>query len=306
VQPHLRPERRAFSFEEEGMRNGSKILLCFALIVVPAAATGAIQQEKAPANFMPRDFTAHLIGHAHIDLAWLWRWEETVHDVATHTFLGTLAQMDKLPGLTFAQSQAAVYEAVEKDYPELFLRISEKVKEGTWIPVGGMWVEPDLNLPDGESFARQLLYGKKYFREKFGIDVNVGWNPDGFGHNFQLPQILGKAGVKYYVFERCAPKNTPVFWWEGLDGSRLLACVPPGWYLVDLRKGVRDLLFEASKNTPLKDFMLLYGEGDHGGGPRATDLEAIAKFKDDKNHPRLEFVAPDKYFERLEESRSPR
>ena len=257
------------------------------------------QEKKPPAPFKPRDFTVHLIGHAHIDLAWLWRWEETVHDIATHTFRGTLEQMDKLPGLTFAQSQAAIYEAVEKEYPELHNRIKDKVRAGTWIPVGGMWAEPDLNMPDGESFARQLLYGKRYFLDKFGVDVTVGWNPDGFGHNFQLPQILSKAGVKYYVFERCAPEGTPVFWWEGLDGSRLLAYVPPGWYLVNLKDGVRELLQEASKNTALKDFMLLYGEGDHGGGPRATDVAAIRRFEKDKDHPSLAFVTPKKYFEKI-------
>jgi alpha-mannosidase len=282
-----------------GMPNGR---LALVLVILLAVSSFGIPREKAPAPLKPRDFTAHLVGHAHIDLAWLWRWEETVHDIATHTFLGTLAQMDKLPGLTFAQSQAAVYEAIEKSHPAIFERIREKVREGTWIPVGGMWAEPDLNMPDGESFARQLLYGKRYFLDKFGFDVTVGWNPDGFGHNFQLPQILHRAGIKSYVFERCAPEKTPVFRWEGLDGSRLLAYVPPGWYLADLKNGVKDLIFESSKYTPLKDFMLLYGEGDHGGGPRATDVEAVRKFKDDKNHPRLAFASPEHYFRLLEKS----
>jgi alpha-mannosidase len=284
------------------MRNVIRPLsLIVVILFLGSAAGGSLpQKERPPAPFKPRDFTAHLIGHAHIDLAWLWRWEETIHDIATHTFRGTLEQMDKFPGLTFAQSQAAVYEAVEQHYPELFERIKNKIRAGTWLPVGGMWSEPDLNMPDGEAFARQLLYGKNYFREKFGVDVTVGWNPDGFGHNFQLPQILSKAGIKYYVFERCAPDKTPVFWWEGLDGSRLLAYVPPGWYLVNLKDGVRDLLEQASQNTPLKDFMLLYGEGDHGGGPRATDLAAIRKFEKDKSHPRLAFVTPEKYFHALQ------
>jgi alpha-mannosidase len=272
-------------------------------LFVAAATPPQPQQKKAPLR-NPRDLTAHLIGHAHIDLAWLWRWEETVHDVATHTFWGTLAQMDRLPGLTFAQSQAAVYEAIEKNYPGLFERIKDKVKSGTWIPVGGMWAEPDLNMPDGESLARQLLYGKKYFLEKFGVDVQVGWNPDSFGHNFQLPQILTKAGIKYYVFERCAPKDAPVFWWEGADGSRVLAYVPPGWYLVDLKNGVKDLLTEAAGSTGLSDFMLLYGAGDHGGGPRATDIDAIQKFRRDRDHPKLEFVHPGDYFRMLASSKS--
>jgi alpha-mannosidase len=168
------------------------LFICLLIFFLASANFG---QEKDP-----RDFTAHLVGHAHIDLSWLWRWEETVHDVAFQTFKGTLAQMDKMPGLTFAQSQAAIYEAIEKNYPDLFKAIQAKVKAGTWLPVGGMWVEPDLNMPDGESLARQLLYGKRYFLDKFGVDVKVGWNPDSFGHNWQLPQIMAKAGLKYYIF----------------------------------------------------------------------------------------------------------
>ncbi len=265
-------------------------------------STGLLAQEqkKEPPKLNPRELTASLIGHAHIDLSWLWLWEETVHEVGPMTFWGTLRQMTRLPGLTFAQSQAAIYEAMEQKYPDLFQEIKKKVKEGTWIPVGGMWVEPDLNMPDGESLARQLLYGKRYFLDKFGVDVKVGWNPDSFGHNWQLPQILKKAGVDYYVFERCAPANTTAFWWEGQDGSRVLSYVPPGWYLVNLRNGVRDLLLKTYQNTPIKDFMLLYGAGDHGGGPRDSDVEAILKFRNDPNHPRFEFVKPENYFRKIE------
>jgi alpha-mannosidase len=286
------------------------IILSVAVIlsIAPAlVAAGQAAPERKPAaaaaSVPPRSLTAHLVGHAHIDLSWLWRWEETVADIATFTFRGTLAQMDKLPGLTFAQSQAAIYEAVEKDYPELFQRIARKVKEGTWVPVGGMWVEPDLNMPDGESLARQLLYGKRYFLDKFGVDVKVGWNPDSFGHNGQLPQILRRAGIDSYVFERCppGPDPTPFFWWEGLDGSRLLGYVPPGWYLVDLREGVRKILEDARKNTGVKDFLLLYGAGDHGGGPRDTDIAAIKKYRNDPNEPRLVFDVPERYFKKIAE-----
>ncbi len=271
----------------------------FSISLLAARATISQEKQNRTPLQKPRDLTAFLIGHAHIDLAWLWRWEETVHDIAPHTFWGTLAQMDRLPGLTFAQSQTAVYEAIEKEYPELFQRIKQKVKEGTWIPVGGMWAEPDLNMPDGESLARQLLYGKRYFLEKFGVDVRVGWNPDSFGHSFQLPQILAKAGIKNYVFERCAPPEAPVFWWEGADGSRVLSYVPPGWYLVDLKDGIKDLLVGAAGSAGLSDFMILYGAGDHGGGPRATDIEAIQKFRRNRDHPKLEFVRPEEYFRRL-------
>jgi len=271
--------------------------LALSALVLASPVFSAGQETSVP----PRSLTAHLAGHAHIDLSWLWRWEETVADIARFTFSGTLAQMDKMPGLTFAQSQAAIYEAVEKAFPELFARIAAKIREGTWIPVGGMWVEPDVNMPDGESLARQLLYGKRYFLDKFGFDVKVGWNPDTFGHSWQMPQILRKAGIESYVFERCPPGPDPThfFWWEGLDGSRVLGYVPPGWYLADLRDGTRKILEGARKNTDLKDFLLLYGAGDHGGGPRDTDIEAIEKFRDDPNEPRLAFASPEAYFKMI-------
>ncbi len=273
--------------------------LTIAMTALPAGTGGGQEAAgaKPSAPVPPRALTAHLIGHAHIDLSWLWRWEETVADIARYTFRGTLAQMDKMPGLTFAQSQAAIYEAIEKDQPELFAAIARKIKEGTWVPVGGMWVEPDANMPDGEALARQLLYGKRYFLDTFGIDVKVGWNPDTFGHSWQLPQILRRAGIDSYVFGRCAPGPDPThfFWWEGLDGSRVLGYVPAGWYNVSLQNGTRPILEAARKNTGIKDFMILYGAGDHGGGPRDVDLAAIRKFREDPNEPRLVFDLPEAY-----------
>jgi alpha-mannosidase len=288
---------------EEGKmkkHGGSLWLVFLAIVTMVWLAPVSEAQEKPGQKINPRELTASLVGHAHIDLSWLWLWEETIHQVAPETFWGTLRQMDRMPGLTFAQSQAALYEAMETAYSELFQEIKKKVKEGTFIPVGGMWVEPDLNMPDGESLAHQLLYGKRYFLDKFGTEVKVGWNPDSFGHNWQLPQILKKAGLDYYVFERCAPEKATVFWWEGLDGSKVLAYVPPGWYLVNLKDGVKDLLLKTYENTPAKDFMLLYGAGDHGGGPRDSDLEAILRFRNDPHHPRFEFVNPECYFRKIE------
>ena len=167
-----------------------------------------------------------------------------------------------------------------------------------------MWVEPDANMPDGEALARQLLYGKRYFLDKFGVDVKVGWNPDTFGHSWQMPQILRKAGIDSYVFGRCAPGPDPThfFWWEGLDGSRVLGYVPAGWYNVSLQDGTRKILEAARKNTAIKDFMILYGAGDHGGGPRDVDLAAIRKFRDDPNEPRLVFDLPETYLKGIADS----
>jgi alpha-mannosidase len=268
-------------------------------ILAILCAASWTMSRPATDTFKPAEHSAQLVGHAHIDLSWLWRWEETVRDIAVNTFGGTLDQMARMKGLTFAQSQAALYEAVEKEYPDLFASIKDRIKEGTWLPVGGMWVEPDLNMVDGEALVRQLLYGKRYFRDKFGVEVKVGWNPDSFGHCAQLPQVLKKAGIDSYVFERCAPDKTPVFWWEGMDGSRVLGYVPPGWYNFELKNGVRETLAEAAATTPVKDFLLLYGEGDHGGGPRANDLEAITRLRRASGQPRLEFANPEKYFQKI-------
>jgi len=176
--------------------------------------------------------------------------------------------------------------------------------ELSWLVVCGMCVEPDANMSDGEALARQLLYGKRYFLDKFGVDVKVGWNPDTFGHSWQMPQILRKAGIDSYVFGRCAPGPDPThfFWWEGLDGSRVLGYVPAGWYNVSLQDGTRKILEAARKNTAIKDFMILYGAGDHGGGPRDVDLAAIKKFRDDANEPRLVFDLPETYLKGIAES----
>jgi alpha-mannosidase len=272
------------------------------LIAVRIGSADENKKEAVPGLKNPSAYTAHLVGHAHIDLSWLWRWEETVHEIAVHTFQGTLAQMRKMPGLTFAQSQPAVYEAIEKLHPPLFEEIRSMVRKGTWVPVGGMWAEPDLNMPDGESLARQLLYGKRYFLEKFGADVTVGWSPDSFGHSWQLPQILREAGIGYYVFGRCAPENAPVFWWEGRDGSKVLSYVPQGWYNYNLKNGLSDIFRAAAGKTPAMDFMVLYGEGDHGGGPRDGDVEAYIRFRKDKSQPKMEFAVPGTYFRKLESS----
>ena len=279
-----------------------RLLPVFFLVV--SSFTILLSPQSQPLN--SRDITAHLIGHAHIDLSWCWLWEETVHDIAVNTFKGILTQMEKTSGLTFAQSQPALYEAIEKTYPDLFKAIEAKVRQGTWIPIGGMWAEPDLNMPDGESLVRQLLYGKGYFLEKFGKDVKVGWNPDSFGHSGQLPQILAKSGIRYYVFTRCGPEKTPLFWWEGIDGSRILDYVPPAGpafgYLTDLKQGLRDPLMEASKFTTARDFLILYGVGDHGGGPRDSDVQAYEKYRLDPSHPQMIYDDPENYFKGIEAS----
>lgn len=281
-------------------RSGRQFAAILCLAVFSSCGYAAEPAKGRGVDGVPREYTARIVGHAHTDLAWLWSWEETVRDVAPNTFIRTLAELDRMPGLTFAQSQAALYEAMEIYHPEMFERIREKIREGTWIPVGGMWVEPDLNMPDGESLVRQILYGKRYFQDRFGIDVQVGWNPDAFGQSLQIPQILSKSGIGYCVLGRCGPEGMNMFWWEAPDGSRVLGYVPPGSYNVSLQDGVSSLLASAAQSAPVKDFLLLCGVGDHGGGFRPSDLEWISRARTDSTQPRVEFADPTAYFKNLE------
>ncbi len=124
-----------------------------------------------------KQFSISAIGNSHIDMAWLWPWTETV-EVVRNTFGTALDLMNEYPDFKFTASTAQAYTWIEEKYPEMFKQIQQRVKEGRWEVIGGMWVEPDLNMPDGESLVRQILYGKNYFKAKFGVDIKIGWNPD--------------------------------------------------------------------------------------------------------------------------------
>src|SRR5512135_3768714 len=167
----------------------------------------------------------YMIGNAHIDPVWLWQWQEGFHEVKA-TFRSALDRMQEYEDFIFSASSAAFYEWVEQSDPQMFAEIQQRVREGRWCLVGGWWIEPDCNIPGGESFARQALYAQRYFKEKFGVAAKVGYAIDSFGHNGMLPQLLKKAGLDYYVFMRPMPfeKGLPsgLFWWEADDGSRLL------------------------------------------------------------------------------------
>ena len=172
-------------------------------------------------------------GNAHIDAAWLWPWTESV-DVVRRTFSTALQLMDEYPNYVFTQSAAAYNEWVAQKYPDINDEIAKRIKEGRWEVVGGMWVEPDLNLPDGESTARSILIGKRWYLQHYGVDVRVGWNPDSFGYTWQLPQIYKKSGVDYFVTQKMGWNETnqlplKLFWWESPDGSKVLTYFPRGY-----------------------------------------------------------------------------
>jgi alpha-mannosidase len=177
-----------------------------------------------------RKFAIQAVGNSHIDMAWLWPWTETV-EVVRNTFRTALDLMREYPDFRFTMSSARTYAWMEEEYPDLFKEIQQRVQEGRWEIVGGMWVEPDLNMPGGESLVRQILTGKRYFQQKFGVDVKIGWNPDSFGYSWQLPQIYKKSGIDYFVTQKVYWNDTTkfpykLFWWESPDNSRVLAYIP--------------------------------------------------------------------------------
>ncbi|HTS11157.1 MAG TPA: glycoside hydrolase family 38 C-terminal domain-containing protein [Candidatus Limnocylindrales bacterium] len=220
-----------------------------------------------------------LTGNAHIDAAWLWPWTETV-DVVRRTFGTALQLMDEYPDYTYTQSAAAYSEWIVDKYPDEYKQILDRVKQGRWELVGGMWVEPDLNIPCGESLVRQLLVGQRYFKDKFGVTTRIGWNPDSFGYNWQLPQIYKRSGIDYFVTQKMAWNDTTqlplkLFWWQSPDGSRVLTYFPHDYVNeIDPVKISSDVAKARELNPGLTEMMHLYGIGDHGGGPTRAMLDS--------------------------------
>ncbi|MCL5006265.1 MAG: glycosyl hydrolase-related protein [Acidobacteria bacterium] len=261
----------------------------------------AAVQAQAPTQSNPKQYTAHIVGYAHIDMAWLWRWEESTYDVMYNTFRKQLSLMDRYPNLTYAQDQAVVYQQMEHYYPDIFKEIQYRVKTHNWIPVSSTWTQMDENMPDGESLVRQFLYGQKYTKERFGHYVHVAWQPDVFGHPFSMPQIAAKAGIKWYIFERPHdPNRPPIFWWKGLDGSKVLAYNPPNGYGGPVNHDrITIPVMKTGENMGVPDILMLFGEGDHGGGPNASDMDAIATLNKSPNDVNVKTDSVDNYFNLL-------
>ena len=271
------------------------ISIIIVLVFAPIAASGA---ETAAS---PQEPTIHLVGNAHIDLAYRWRWNETVDRVGPDTFEGVLRTMKQEPELTFAQSQLALYEAMEQQYPDLFRRIKEKIAEGKWSVVGGQWAEADAILPGGESLIRQFLIGEEYARTHLGVDsIKIAWVPDSFcGQALSIPKIYSGCGAKYYVFGRGAPEGKRVFWWESLDGSRILAYKIPAYYSVAVNRKIKQIAEKWADVADYQDVMILFGEGDHGGGPRENDIKNVRMLQQAADFPKILYDTPENYFQQL-------
>ena len=259
-------------------------------------------EELMPVRTFAREYTIHLTANAHIDLAWLWRWGETVQ-ICHDTFSSVIEKMQKYP-FTFTQSQAQAYKWIEERYPDLFQKIKKAVLQKKWEIVGGMWTEPDCNLIDGESWVRQILYGKKYFREKFAQDAKIAWNIDSFGYNWNMPQIYKKSGFDFFITQKIGCNDTNLFpyhlfWWQSPDGSRILTYFPyQGHNTIESYRFV-DFLKQLEANTGLKDMMILFGIGDHGGGPTEEMLLEAEKLKDIFIYPQVKYGTAEEYFNRI-------
>ncbi|MGO4731043.1 alpha-mannosidase [Paenibacillus sp. 2KB_22] len=249
------------------------------------------------------------VGHAHIDLAWLWPIRETIRKGA-RTFSTVLRMMERYPDYVFGASQPQLYDWMKQHYPKLYDQIKERVQEGRWEPQGAMWVESDTNVPGGESLVRQILYGKRYFQQEFGMEMKSLWMPDVFGYSASLPQLLKKSGVDYMMTQKLSwseynrhPHHS--FLWEGIDGSSVLTHMPPEDTYNSpaaprsIAKAEREYL---DKNVS-SHALMLFGIGDGGGGPGEEHLERLER---EKNLLGLAPVVQEpswKFFERLNEER---
>ncbi|MDI3195317.1 glycoside hydrolase family 38 C-terminal domain-containing protein [Pseudarthrobacter sp. AL07] len=279
---------------------------------VPGTA-GAGRATLAEVLSRPAYASAHQLvatGHAHIDSAWLWPVRETIRKCA-RTFSNVVALMDEDPGFVFSCSSAQQLAWMKEFYPELFSRIREKVKAGQFVPVGGMWVESDTNMPGGEAMARQFIEGKNFFLDEFGVECREAWLPDSFGYSAALPQIVKSAGSRWFLTQKISwnqvnrmPHHT--FNWEGIDGTRLFTHFPPvdtynaelsGRELAHAERNFRD---HGHGNSSLVPF----GYGDGGGGPTREMLAAASRTADLEGSPKVRVGSAESFFTQAEEEHS--
>lgn len=248
----------------------------------------------------------YAIGHAHIDTAWLWPLAETYRKTL-RTFSTAVRYMDEYPRYRFACSQAQQYAWVKERNPDLWSRIRAKVESGQFVPVGGTWVEPDLNIPSGESLVRQLLYGQRFFEREFGRRCAEFWAPDAFGYAGQLPQLVRGAGMTRFLTQKLSWNrfNRPdehTFVWQGDDGSEVLVHFPPADNY-NSAADVDDLLKTANDSQSLEHShtsLVVFGHGDGGGGPTREMLEYLTRARDLQGLPRTQMATPDGFFSALE------
>ena len=274
-----------------------------------AGTAEAARAELVGVLAKPAHASAHTIsavGHAHIDSAWLWPVRETVRKTS-RTFANVTALAADYPEFIFACSQAQHYAWAKAHYPEIHERISAAIKSGQWVPVGSMWIEPDGNLPGGEALARQLIHGKRYFLDEFGVDTQGVWLPDSFGYTAAFPQLARLAGARWFLTQKLSWNQTNklphhTFWWEGIDGSRVFTHFPPvdsyvaAFEGAELALAVRNYAEKGRGTRSLAPF----GYGDGGGGPTREMLEKARRLRDLEGSPKVVIEPPDEFFRAAE------
>ncbi|MCF7918735.1 MAG: alpha-mannosidase [Candidatus Cloacimonetes bacterium] len=245
------------------------------------------------------------VGHAHLDLGWLWPVRETRRK-GGRTFATALRFMEEYPEYKFGASQAQLYEWVKEDYPGLYEQVKTAVAEGKWECQGAMWVEPDMNITSGESLVRQCIYGKKFWLEEFGKDVDHLWLPDVFGYSAALPQILQKCGVKYFMTQKISWNETNIFphhtfYWEGIDGTRIATHFLPAndYNCSNLPKQMIEAEERFAQNDVANEFLNLFGIGDGGGGPSRIHIELGLRQQNLEGSPKFKFALAEEYFKKL-------
>jgi alpha-mannosidase len=242
----------------------------------------------------------YYVGHAHIDMNWLWTWPETI-DVCHRTWNSAMNLMDEFPDFAFVQSQPGAYLPIQSQFPDEFKRMQEERAKGQWDPVGALWDESDTNIPSGEGLARSLFIGQRFFKNNFGTYATTGWLPDSFGHSWQLPQLYRLAGIDSFYHMR-GGNGIQFGWWEGPDGSRILkANTSP--YNSDVQLGQLVEPWNEAKRTGMAQTLVVFGVGDHGGGPTREEILTLEQFKHDPVLPNVHLAGIDGYFKELSQRR---
>jgi alpha-mannosidase len=270
-----------------------------------------VSDNKQKESTWPADatkFRFRMIGYGHIDPVWLWPWTEGVA-VVHSTFRAALDRMNETSDFTFVSSSAQFYQWVADNDPSMLTEIRKRIKEGRWSIVGGWWVEPDVNIPGGEAMVRQGLYGQMTLQRLFGCRASVACNPDSFGHTSSLPQIIKQQGMDNYIFMRPGSheKTLPadLFWWEGDDGTSVLA------YRIQITYGATgplhnhiEKILTMDQNQPIKNLMVFFGAGDHGGGPTKESILSVQEMKTEKDAPKVLFSTPENYFKEIRDKKN--
>lgn len=277
------------------------------------AALERAEADLAEIGQVAKTYTIHCVGHGHIDMNWMWSYQETVA-TTYDTFASILSFMEQYPQFTYSQSQASVYDMMERYHPEIFAKIKERVKEGRWEVAAAHWVEGDKNLVNGESLARHMLYTRRYFKEKFGLepeDCPLDWEPDTFGHPESLPAILAQGGVKFYYccrpgggqdHARVGGPRPPLFYWQSPNGAQVLVNRETTWYnsYVNIGDDIATPMCNFVKETHVHHWLNVYGVGNHGGGPTRDEIDYYHELQDWPIYPTIAFSTCKVYYEAIE------